>query len=148
MESKWFHHISFTKYRPIIPFFSKMVALHQNVSNCQNTLTLLTYGWMYEWVRCVWQMRAWHNTISSVGLPIPLDRLDKMKFLPERTIPIILPSRKNILVNMVFKITVGYTNLDTRQIQSRLGSRVCLFIAPNTIMAGYPTKNNVFISKI
>ena len=29
MESKWFHHISPTKY--IFPFFSKIIALHRNV---------------------------------------------------------------------------------------------------------------------
>ena len=40
MESKWFHHISFTKY--ILPFFSKMIALHHNVAN---TLTVLTLRW-------------------------------------------------------------------------------------------------------
>ena len=71
-----------------------------------------------------------------------------MKLVRDRTIPIILPSGKNILVNMVFKVNVGYTNLDTRQIQSRLGSRVSLFIAANANMAGYPTKGNVFIGKI
>ena len=43
MESKWFHHISSTKY--IFPFLSKMIALHQNVANCQNTLTELTLRW-------------------------------------------------------------------------------------------------------
>ena len=36
---KYFHHISFTKY--IFPLFSKMIALHQNVANCQNTLICL-----------------------------------------------------------------------------------------------------------
>ena len=44
MESKWFHHISPTKY--IFPFFpSKMIALHQIVANCQNTLTVFTQRW-------------------------------------------------------------------------------------------------------
>ena len=40
------------------------------------------------------------------GLPISQDRLDRMKLVHDRTIPIILPSGKNILVNMVFKISV------------------------------------------
>ena len=40
MESKRFHHISITKY--ILSFTSKMIALHQNVSHHQNTLTVLT----------------------------------------------------------------------------------------------------------
>ena len=79
------------------------------------------------------------------GLPISQDGLDRMKLVRDRTIPIILPSGKNILVNMVFKVSVVYTNLDTRQIQS---SRVCIFIAPNANMGGYPTKGNVFIGKI
>ena len=81
------------------------------------------------------------------GLPFSQDRFDRMMLVCDHAIPI-LPGEKNILVNMVFKITVGYANLDTRQIQSRLSSRVCLFIVPNAYMAGYPTKKNVFISKI
>ena len=32
-----------------------------------------------------------------------------------RTIPIILPSGKNILADTMFKITIGYTNLGTRR---------------------------------
>ena len=79
--------------------------------------------------------------------PILQDRLDRTNRFRDRAIPIILPSGKNILVNMMFKVSVGYTNLGTRQIQSTLGSRVCLFIAPNANMAGYPTKSNVFIGK-
>ena len=82
------------------------------------------------------------------GLPISPGWLDRMKLVHNRTIPIILPSGKNILVNMVFKINIGFTNLDKREIQSRLGSRVCLFIAPNGNMAGYPIQNNVFIGKM
>ena len=88
------------------------------------------------------------------GLPISQNWLDKMKLVYDRTIRIILPSGKNILVNMVFKINIqytkpdfrvnrsdiGYTNLDSRKIQSRHGRRVCLFISPNANMAGYPTK--------
>ena len=72
-------------------------------------------------------------------LPIFQDWLDRMKLVHDHTIPIILPSGKNILADTMFKITIGYTNLGTRQIQCRLGSKVCLFIALNAIMAGYPT---------
>ena len=43
MESKRFRHISCTKY--IFRFSSKMIALHQNVANCQNTLTVITQRW-------------------------------------------------------------------------------------------------------
>ena len=82
------------------------------------------------------------------GLPISQDWLDRTKLARDRTIPIILPSGKNILVDTMFKITIGYTNLGTRQIQCRLGRNVCLFIALNAIIAGYPTKNNVFFGKI
>ena len=59
-----------------------------------------------------------------------------------------LPSGKDILADYIFKISVGYPNLVTRQIQARLGSWICLFIAPNASMAGYPTKNNVFFGNI
>ena len=82
------------------------------------------------------------------GLPVSQDPLDILKLVRDRTIPIILPSGNNILVNIVFKISVRHTNLDTKKIQSRLGSIVCLFIAPNANMAGYLTQNNVFISSI
>ena len=50
------------------------------------------------------------------GLPISQDRLDRMKLVRDRTTPIILPSGKNILINMLLKISIGYTNLDARQI--------------------------------
>ena len=54
------------------------------------------------------------------GLPITQDWLDRMKLVRERTIPIILPSGKNILGDTMLKISTGNTNLDTSQIQSRL----------------------------
>ena len=82
------------------------------------------------------------------GLPISQDWLGRMKLVRNSTIPIILPSGKNILVDTMFKIILGYTNLGMRQIQCRLGSRVCPFITPNANMAGYPTKNNVFFGTI
>ena len=78
------------------------------------------------------------------GLPISQDWLDRTKLVCNRTIPIILPSGKNILVDTMFKIIIGYTNLGMRQIQCILGSRLCPFITPNANMAGYPTENNVF----
>ena len=80
---------------------------------------------MYELVRCIWQMWERHNFIFFAlpveGLPMSQDWLDRMKLVCNHTIPISLPCGKNILVNVVFKISVGYTNLDTRQIQNRLG---------------------------
>ena len=82
------------------------------------------------------------------GLPISQDWLDSMKLVLSRTIPIILPSGKNILVDTMFKINIGYTNLSMREIQCTLGSRVCPFITPNANMAGYPTINNVFLAKL
>ena len=65
------------------------------------------------------------------GLPISQDWLNRMKLVYDRTVPIILPSAKDILVDTMFKIIRGYTNLGTRQIQGRLGSCICLFIALN-----------------
>ena len=75
------------------------------------------------------------------GLPISQDWLDRMKLVRNRTIPIILPSGKNTLAETMFKIITGYTNLGTRQLQCRLGSRVCIFVTSNANMAGYPTRN-------
>ena len=39
------------------------------------------------------------------GLPISQDWLDRMKFVRDHTIPIILPSGNNILVDTMFKIS-------------------------------------------
>ena len=109
---------------------------------------------IYEWVRCVWPIRQRHKfTLSSMHClyedwPVSQNRLDRIKFARSRTIPISVPNGKNILGDMVFQISVGYTSIDTRQIQSRLGSRVCLFSVPNANMAGYATKSNYFIGKI
>ena len=44
------------------------------------------------------------------GLPIFQNRLDKLKLVRNCTILVILPGGKNILVDMVFKISIGYTN--------------------------------------
>ena len=46
------------------------------------------------------------------GLPISQDRLDNMKPVHDRTIPIILPSG-NILADTMFKINIWYTNPGT-----------------------------------
>ena len=106
----------------MFPFLSKIIALHQNVANCQNTQMRMTDAGTTK-----------DNFILPAGgLPISQDWLDRMKLLRNRTIPII----------------IGYTNLGMRQIQCRLGSRVCPFITPNANMPGYPTKNNVFFGNI
>ena len=58
------------------------------------------------------------------------------------TVPIILPSEKNVLPDTMFKLSTGYKHLN-----SRLGSRICRFITPNINMVGYPT-NGFFIGKV
>ena len=63
------------------------------------------------------------------GLPISQDRLDRRKLVRDRTIPIILPSGKNILVNMVFKISVVHTNLDTSKSKADVAAE-CVFSLP------------------
>ena len=106
--------------------------------NCQCTLTLLTLRWR------ILVTEPWFSQMSMtdasttqdnfilpappVGrLPIFQDRLVRMKLVRDHNIPFISTSGKNILVNMMFNISIA--NHATRQIQSRLGSRVCLFIA-------------------
>ena len=64
MESKWFHHISFTKY--IFNFFSKITALHQNVSNCPNTLTVLTLRWR------IFPQDIWMGQMRLLPLWVPV----------------------------------------------------------------------------
>ena len=88
-----------------------------------------------------------HSALPVEGLPISQDWLDRIKLLRNRTIPIILSSGKNILVDIMFKIIIGYTNLGMWQIQCRLGSRVCPTINPNANMAGYQTKIMSFLAK-
>ena len=61
------------------------------------------------------------------GLPISQDWLDRLKLVRNRTIQIILPSVKNILVDAMFKIIIGYTNLGLRQTQCKLGT----FVSPS-----------------
>ena len=48
---------------------------------------------------------------------------------------------KNTMVKMKLKIGLGYTNLDTKQIQSSLGSRVYFLTPTNANMAGCPTQH-------
>ena len=81
------------------------------------------------------------------GLPISQDQLDRMKLLHDHTIPIILPSGKNILVNMVFKISVEYTNLDTMHIQKNLAADPAFSLPIMPILLG-TQQNLFFISKI
>ena len=57
--SKWFHHISSTKY--IFPFSSKMIALHWQFSHRGGGSFLK----IYECVKYVWPMRTRHKTTSS-----------------------------------------------------------------------------------
>ena len=50
------------------------------------------------------------------GLPISQDLLDRLKLVCNRTIPITLPSGKNILADTMFKISTGHTDLGMRQL--------------------------------
>ena len=66
---------------------------------------------MYEWVKCVWPLWVRHNNFILPappvgGLPISQDRLDRMKLVYNCTIPIFWLSGKNILVGVMFKISV------------------------------------------
>ena len=135
----------------IFPFFfqqndctpPKCVA--HTVANCHITLTVFTLRWriflQYVWMSQMSMTDAGTTQDSFIlpaqpvrGLPISQDQLDRMKLVRDRTIPIILPSGKNILVNMVFKI----------KINAHLATQYA-FSVP--LMPGYQTKNNVFIGK-
>ena len=83
---------------------------------------------IHELVRYVWPSMTQDNFILPAppvgGLPISQDWLNGTKLVPIiRTIPIILPSGKNITVDTMSKIIIGYTSLGMRQIPCRLGSR-------------------------
>ena len=129
-----------------------MIALHQNVTNCQNTLTVLTFRWRIfpQNIRigqiCMTDAGTTQDNFILLalpvgGLPISQDRLDRMKLVRDRTIPVTFPSGKNMLVNMLFKISVGYTNFDTRQIQGRLGTESAFSLPLMPIGLGTQHKN-------
>ena len=44
-------------------------------------------------------------------LPISQDQLDRLKLVHNCTTPILLPSGKNILADMMFINSIGYTNM-------------------------------------
>ena len=132
----WNLNDSTTSLLPNISFLS------WNVANCQSTLTVLTQRWRI-FPQDVWMGQMCMTNAGTTqdyfilpappvgGLPISQDWLDRMKLVRNCTILVILPSGKDILVDAMFKIIIGYTNFGTRQIQGRLGSWICLFIALN-----------------
>ena len=76
-----------------------MIALHQNVANCQNTLTVLTLRWMIfpQDIRmgqmCMTDAGTTQDNFILPappvgGLPISQDWLDRMKLVRYRTIPV------------------------------------------------------------
>ena len=75
---------------------------------------------MYEWGQmCMTNAGMTQDDfilpVLPVGrLPISHDRFDRMMLVWDHTIPIILPSGKNILADTMFKIIIGYTNLGTK----------------------------------
>ena len=115
-----------------------MIALHQNVANCQNTLTVLPQRWKI-FLQDIWmgQMRmtdagtTQDNFILLAppvgGLPISQDWLDRMKLVQDRTVPIILPSGKDILVDTMFKIIIGYTTILSYALWTLLRVRFDIF---------------------
>ena len=50
------------------------------------------------------------------GMTISQDRIDRMKDVRNRTIPITLPSGKNILADTMFKISIVHISLGMRQL--------------------------------
>ena len=59
INSGWDQRDSTTSTKYFISCPCELIALHQNVANRQNTLTMLTLRWrifpqdIYEWVKCV-----------------------------------------------------------------------------------------------
>ena len=98
-------HFFYLIYHSI--FFSTIIAFHQNVAKCHNTLTVLTLRWMILLQDVsMGQMSVTDADITPDnfilpappvgGLPIGQDRLDRMKLYCDRTTPIVLPSGKTI----------------------------------------------------
>ena len=120
-----------------------MIALYQNVANCQNTLTVLTLRLSLfpqdVWVGQMCMTDAGTTQDNSIfpaspvgGLPISQDWLDRMKLVRDRTILISLPSGKNniIMADTMFKCILGYTKHGTRQIQCRTYNALHVFNVP------------------
>ena len=137
MEFKRFHHITSIKY--IFSCLSKMIGLHQNETNCKNTLTVFTLRWrvamctngsgLYD--RCENDTRQMYPPVG--GLPVSQDRLARTKLDHDRITPVILPCEQNTLADHTFKISIRYIYLDTWQIQSAFS----LPLTPTWL--GYPT---------
>ena len=81
------------------------------------------------------------------GLPISQDWLDRTKLVRNRTFPSILPSGKNILVDTMFKISIGYTNLDMRQTGADLAAESALSLPVMPIWLGSQQKILSFLAK-
>ena len=100
----------------IFPFLSKMIALHQNVANCQNKLTVLTLRWII-FPQDIWMGQMCMTNVGTTqdfilpAPPVGRQPTPRMKLVRDRTIPVILPSGKNKHVDTMFKIIKGYTNL-------------------------------------
>ena len=74
--------------------------------------------------------------------PCILDRLDRMKLVLDRTIPIILPSGKDIPAEYTLKSVYCTPTLTRCKSKANLASESA-FLLP--LMTGYPTKSNVYI---
>ena len=102
----------------IFSYLSKMIALHQNVANCQNTLRWRIFPqdvWMGQ--MCMTDAGTPQDYFILPappvgGLPISQDWLDRMKLVRNCSIPIILGSGKNILADTMFKTLLGTPTLE------------------------------------
>ena len=82
------------------------------------------------------------------GLPISHDWLDRMKLVRNRTIPTILPSGKNILVDTMFKIIIGTPSLACGKSSADLAAESVLSLPLMPVWLGTQQKNNVFFRNI
>ena len=109
-------------YQIYLSFFQQNDCTPLKCGELQNTLTVLTLRWrIFLQNVCMSQMSmvdagtTQDNFILPAppvgGLPISPDWLDRMKLVCNRTIPIILPSGKNMLADTVFKISIWHINL-------------------------------------
>ena len=79
-------------------------------------------------------------------LPISQDWLDRMKLVRDRTIPVILPNGKDILVDTIFKIIIGYTNRGMRQSKADLAAESAFSLPLMPVWLGTQQKTMSFLA--
>ena len=79
--------------------------------------------------------------VEDLSLSLSHNRPDRMKIVRSHMIPIILLNTKNILVDLMFKTTVGHTNLEANPEQTLQQFAFWLTLMPTWLGTHFPGWN-------